>query len=376
MTGHTAYGPIDLSLGEPGYPPPTLVQLAASRAIEQGVGGYAPMGGAPALRVALAHKLRTANRLPAAPEQVVVTNGASQAVFATLATVCRPGDRVLVPQPGFPLYRLAASTLNLTVAGYPIRAERRHEPDWDVLSEQAGDARVLLWNFPSNPVGAVAQAAWYDRLYELLSRFPRLTVLSDEVYEDLWFDQPQLGPAATAGDLAKRFVSLFSFSKSHALVGWRVGYLHTTTQLAESIARRHWGISMSSSSVGQVAALAALRAPADALDTIRALLRRQRDHAVAKLRAAGLDCEVPAAGFYLWLDVSGTGIDGVEWVRRCAATCQVRLSPGIQFDPTATTRVRFCFAAARPVLDEALDRIVHWSSIGWEDDPDAARATG
>jgi aspartate aminotransferase len=356
---------IDLSLGELGYPPPKLAQLAAARAVAQGTGGYAPMGGLRALRVALADRLRNTGGLAALPEQVVVTNGASQAIFSTLATLCRPGDRVLLPEPGFPLYRLMLASQRLTAVGYPVvETAAGHEPDWEVLFDRAARATVLIWNHPSNPLGTVPRPQWHERLHGLLEQCPELRVISDQVYEDVLFEPSDAGFPAGAGAFADRFVSVFSFSKSHGLAGWRVGYLHATGELASRIGRCHWGMSMSTSTVGQLAALAALREP-DYLRNIRESLRGQRDRSADRLRALGLPCRTPPAGFFLWADLTPTGLDDVTWVSRCATECRVLLSAGSEYGPSITDRMRFSFAAAPAAVDDALDRIERWAATGW-----------
>lgn len=356
---------IDLSLGDPGFPAPPLALQAAARATQTGVGGYAPMGGVPALRDALAAKLRRVNGFLATKERVVVTSGASQAIFATLATLCRAGDQVLVPEPGFPLYRLAVQTLGLDAVGYPLRRDLGYAPDWTEIRRRAATARIMLWNFPSNPLGTVGRADWYESLYAVLAEFPDLHVINDAVYEDLCLDSCPDVPVPPHPGVADRVLSVFSFSKGYALTGWRVGYLHTTAALAQRIARAHWGMSMSSSTVGQLAALAALAAPDDYLAGNRALLRGQRDTTVDALLAMGLECERPEAGLFAWVGVAATGHDDTGWVTHCARQARVILSPGTDFAPSATDRIRFCFAGRRPQLAEALRRIAAWGELGW-----------
>lgn len=358
----TAAGPIDLSIGDPGYGPPPEAVAAAAHAVVRGVGGYAPRGGLAGLRRDLADRLRARHAIAATPEHVTITSGASLGIFATLATLCRPGDRILLPDPGFPLYRLAATMLRLRVVAYPLELPTTgHRPDWAALEELAAGARVLLWNYPSNPLGAVCRPEWLPRLFAIVDRVPDLVLLCDEVYEDLCLDGAHAGAAAAAGELAHRTVSVFSFSKSFGMVAWRVGYLHAQPEWVARIARSHWGMAMSTSTAGQLAARAALRAPATYLAEQRAFLRTNRDHAVAGLRAMGLHCETPAAGFFAWPEI---GPDAPAFTERCADEAGVLVSCGDDFGSRGRCHVRLNYAVPRERLDAGLTALAGWLDAG------------
>lgn len=353
---------LDLAIGNPDYDPPNEARVVAVRAIGKGLGGYAPMGGIQRLRAALAARIASVNGVPATPEQVVVTSGASMGAHGVLASVCQPGDAVLLPDPCFPLYRTVAHALHLRIESYPlVRRGDTYEPDWSALARLMSGARVLLWNFPSNPLGTVARPEWSARLFGLLTDAPGLTVLSDEVYHDLCFGHPHVPLAGGAGELADRIVSLYSFSKSYGMAAWRVGYLHTPRpELAMRVARTHWAASMSTSTVGQLAALAALGAPASYLAEQRAFVRANRDLAVAQLRAAGLRCALPEGGFFAWVDVRDTGLSATEFVDRCVRDTGVLLTSGDIFGEAGRGYVRLNYAVAPDRLADALGALGTW----------------
>jgi aspartate/methionine/tyrosine aminotransferase len=362
MSGH-ARRPIDLSIGNPGYGPPLEVQAAAVQAVGRGLGGYAPAGGLRGLRARLAERLRAHNGIDAHPDQVIVTSGASLGIFATLSGLCRPGDLLLLPDPCFPLYRIAAETIGLRVTTYSVSdPEREYAPDWEALGQVAHGARVLVWNYPSNPTGALAGPAWFDHLSAVLHRFPGLILLSDEVYEDLCLDGRHTSAAAAVGGLADRVVSVFSFSKSYGMAAWRVGYLHARSEWAARIARAQWGAAMSTSTLGQLAGLAALAVPPSYLDERRAFLRANRDLAVSRLRACGLPCEVPAGGFFAWADMRRYGGAAGDFADRCGAETGVLISDGADFGPAGRYRVRLNYAVPSQWLAEALDRLHEWTA--------------
>lgn len=356
----TARRVIDLSLGDPGYPPPPEAKVAVARCLALGNDGYAPPGGLPRLRAACAAKLGARNGIDARPDEVVVTTGASLGLFCTLAACCSPGDALLVPDPGFPLYLLMAQTLGLRTLRYTLREEAGFEPDWHDLAKLAPTARVLIWNSPSNPVGAVARQDWIERLRHLMTSNPGLVLVSDEVYEDACLDGEHISPRAGADRLSGRIVSLFSFSKSYAMTGWRVGYLHTTADQARRLTRIHWGVSMSTPSASQRAALAALQADGDYLGATRDHLRIARAQALAWARRRDFPVPVPQGGFFLWPDISSCGLDAERFCDAASDQCKVVISPGTDFSPAAESRIRLSFAASHDDLAEALTRLDTW----------------
>ncbi|GAA2103835.1 pyridoxal phosphate-dependent aminotransferase [Kitasatospora saccharophila] len=356
---------LDLGLGDPAHPMPRAVSEVLRRLADRPSFGYAPPGGLPVLRRELAEKLVRVNGIDATGREVVVTNGASQAITAALATLCAPGGTVLVPEPGYPAYRAACRSLGLRTAGYRVDGTG---PDWDGLARAAPGAAVLLWNFPANPTGTVADPTWYPRLYALLAEHRQLTVVSDEVYEELCFDAAHRSPAAGAGRSADRFVSVFSFSKGQAMTGFRVGYAHARAELAARIARTHYALSMSVSTVSQLCALAVLRAGGDHPASHRGALLDGRDRLVAGLRAAGLRVDTPRAGCFAWPDVSVSGLDAGTWCRTLALRLRVLAVPGTEFGPGSGGRARLSFAVPAQDLAEAVRRIGTWAAEGWAAD--------
>jgi aspartate/methionine/tyrosine aminotransferase len=351
---------IDLSLGDPCYGPPPEARVAATQAVLRPRSGYLPEAGLPDLRQALAAKLRDANGIDAEEDEVVVTTGGSLGLLASAAATAVPGDRVLIPRPGYPHYRLMAETLGLDPVTYPLLAERGYEPDWEALDTLAGDARLLIWNFPSNPTGAVADPSWGERLRALLVRHPQVLLISDEVYEDIVFEGSHVGAAALLGDLRDRCLSVFSFSKGLGMSGMRVGYVHAPGELGRRVARRQWSVAMSPPTPAQWAALAALRASGGYRTEVRELLETNRGLAQPCLSDLGLRCAAPRGGFFLWIETASAAMPAPELVEACERECAVRMSAGTSFDPTAEDRVRLSFAVPTEDLVEALDRIGAW----------------
>lgn len=352
---------IDLSLGDPCYGPPREAKRAGARAMLDDTGGYVAPAGLPELRSALAAKLRRRNAIPATDREVVVTVGASLGLYATLAVLCKPGDGVLVPDPGFPGFRLQLETQRLRCLPYRLVAERDHEPDWDSLRAQADEAKLLIWNFPSNPLGTVARPTWIARLHQLLADHRQLRLVSDEVYEDLVFSGSHASPAGGAQSLRERCCSLFSFSKSYGMSGWRLGYVHAPEPIAPLIARAQWGMTMSVSYPAQRAGLTALDSPADYHDEVRQFLAGNVTGALATLGRYGFEAEWPDAGLFLWLDIRTTGLNAEAFAAGCAEECKVLLMPGTYFGAGGEGFVRISIATPRVELLVGLERIGRWA---------------
>jgi aspartate aminotransferase len=212
-----------LEVGEPSFPTPPHVVEAADQAARDGWTRYTQSAGVPALREAIAAKVGRLNRYQAAPDQVVVTAGGIEAIYLAMLGVLEPGDEVLLPDPGWPNFRMMARLVHAVERLYPLRPELGFLPAPEDLERAIGPrTRAILLNSPSNPLGAIIGA---DRLTELLDLAAAhdLWVISDECYDAITFDDSFASPAAVAHP--DRVISCYSFSKTYAMTGWRVGYL-------------------------------------------------------------------------------------------------------------------------------------------------------
>jgi aspartate aminotransferase len=353
-------GWIDLSVGNPSYDPPQEAKDAANRALADGRNEYLPPRGLVGLRQALTVKLHEQNCIPANMDDVVITTGASLGLFAAMSALCQPGDRILIPDPCFPLYRLIAQTQRLRPVYYPMRADSEYQPDWDVIAQALPNVRILLWNSPSNPLGAIATKESLSRLAELLEVNPEVYLVSDEVYENLVFSGVHLSPATAFCSLADRIFSVFSFSKTYAMAGWRIGYVHAPSIWAGKLEKVQWAAGMSPPTIAQYAAVAALQAPHSYHEQILGFLRHNRAEAVACLRQWQLPCCDPQGAFFVWVNIRSSGLNSITFAARCSEECRVVVSPGAHFSTSADHHVRLCIAVDTGRLIEGLDRIGRW----------------
>ncbi|HEY0214981.1 MAG TPA: aminotransferase class I/II-fold pyridoxal phosphate-dependent enzyme [Cellulomonas sp.] len=352
-----AYGRTDvvhLEIGEPDFATPAHVVAAGDAALAT-ANRYTPSAGVPALRRAIAERLHTRYGLTDDPERVIVSQGAVQGLAAVLAVLVEPGDEVLVPDPAWPNYEMQTLLLGGRPVRYPLRPERGFRPDPDeVAALITPRTRVLVLNTPSNPTGAVLEPGLVRALVETAVAHG-VTVVADEVYDEIVFDGSHANAAAMAPD---DVVSVFSFSKTYAMTGSRVGYLTAPAWLAPTLARVQEPLLSSISAASQASAIAALDGPQDVVGEMVETYRRRRDLVVDRLAAAGLPVEPPAGAFYLMLPLA-EGADS-----RTAALDLVghgvALAPGTAFGSTARSHLRLSLASSAEDLTAGLDRFATW----------------
>jgi aspartate aminotransferase len=347
---------IGLHVGEPSFATPEHVLDGARRALAEGATRYVSNAGIPPLRAALAAKLERVNGLSAAPQQVVGTTGGMEALFESLAAVLSEGDEVLLPDPGWPGFGNVVQVLQARAVHYALDPARGFLPDVAELERLVTPrTRAILVNSPSNPLGAMLPA----ELAEALVRFADahdLWLISDECYDQITFEAEHFSPARW--DEQGRVLSCFSFSKTYAMTGMRVGYVHAPAGAAEVVATLQEPVIACVNAPAQHAALAALEGPQDLVGEMRAAYRERRDRAAAQLDASGLRYLLPQGAFYLWVDVSPLcGGDVKAWAIELLREHRVALAPGTAFGPRGEGWARVSLATATDELLEGLDRI-------------------
>jgi aspartate/methionine/tyrosine aminotransferase len=343
---------IRLEIGDPDFATPAHVVDAAAAAARAGFTHYAPGAGLSSLRGLIAEKVSAQNGFASSASQVVVTTGACGGIHAALLTLLDPGDELLVPDPGWTTYVPMAHAAGVRVVPYPLDRSAGFALDVDAVEERLGPrVRAVVINTPGNPTGAVASRSALERVLSLTAS-RGLWLISDECYEDLVYEGEHFSVAAL-GD-AEHVVSAFSFSKSYAMTGWRVGYAVAPASVAPLLARAQEPLVASASTVSQKAAEAALTGPQDVVGEMRDTYRRRRDRAVALLDSAGVGYVRPAGAFYLMVDVGGPGDAFAE---RLLRERRVAVVPGGAFGAEAADMVRVSLAAADEAVETGLERL-------------------
>jgi len=346
---------IRLEVGQPDFATPAPIVAAAHQAAVAGHTGYTPTAGIPELRAALAEKIQQRNGFSVDPQQVVLGNGGGQAIHATLVALTEPGDGILLPDPAWPNFVMMAALLGLDAAHYSLTAAGGYLPDTAELERLVTPrTRVLLLNSPSNPLGSVIDS---DRMSALLAFAARhdLWVLSDECYDEITFDDTGVSPAALDRD--GRVATIFSFSKTYAMTGWRLGYVAAPPAVADVIAKAQEPLISCLNTPTQYAAMAALASPPEVIGSMVSAYRQRRDTVAGQLAELGMTAFRPAGAFYTWLDISGCGEGARDFALRLLAEDGVAVAPGTAFGPGGEGFVRISLAASEADLVEGAARL-------------------
>lgn len=347
---------IRLEVGEPDFPPAQHIVDAAYTAALNGAGGYTPSAGIPQLREALATKVGERNGYKIAPEQVVLAQGGIEAIFASLLTVTQPGDEILLPDPAWPNFQMIAALLNLVAITYPVTEDTGFLPDIDELERLVSDrTTTILVNSPSNPVGAVIGRGAMTELLSFTERHG-LWMLSDECYDEIIFGDQFVSPASLSPG---RVISIYSFSKTYAMTGWRVGYAVAPREVAATLANCQTAVVSCINAPAQYAALAAVTGPQQVVADMRDTYRRRRDLSLAMLDGSPLHATTPQGAFYLWVDVRSIGLPSRELALRLLELHGVAVAPGTAFGERGEGFVRVSLAASESSLVKGLERLIH-----------------
>jgi len=346
---------IRLEVGEPDFPTPPHIIEAAHVAALEGHTGYMPSAGLPQLREALAVKVRERNGYSVTPEQTIVTQGGVEAIYASLLTLTQPGDEILLPDPAWPNFLMMARLLNLTAVTYPLTLESGFQPTVETLGELVSDrTSVIVVNSPSNPLGAVIGAGRMTQLLEFAERHG-LWVVSDECYDEISFDGTFVSPASISSE---RVVSVYSFSKTYAMTGWRLGYGIMPSSLAEEVAKLTVNSVSCTAGFTQYAGIAALQGSQQPVDDMVAEFRARRSLVVEGLNAIpGITCRWPKGAFYAFPNVTGLGLSSSALADRLLLDHGVATLSGSSFGAGGEGYLRLSYANSRENLQESLRRI-------------------
>lgn len=348
---------IVLSIGEPDFDTPRAIVDAAVASMRAGHTRYTSAGGIRPLREAIAERHARATGLRTEPEQVVVLPGAQCGLYATIMCVAEQGDEVLSPEPRYVTYDGTIGACGARMSEMPLRPENGFQVDpADLSAALTSRTRAILINSPHNPTGTALNRASLDALAEAC-RGRDIWLISDEVYSSLVFDHAHISPCSLPG-MAERTVTVSSMSKSHAMTGWRLGWLIAPPALARHAEDLASCMLFGCPEFIQEATVTALRDEPPEVAEMVSHYRNRRDLVCRALqRIPGLRCNVPEGGMYVMLDVRGLGMTGAEFAWDLLDTVGVGVLPGAGFGPSAAGHVRISFAAGEDDLREACARI-------------------
>jgi aspartate/methionine/tyrosine aminotransferase len=352
-------GAIRLDVGQPNFPTPQYIKDAGKKAIDDNMTFYTHTQGIFSLREKLVDKLARVNGITTSPELIACAPGGVGAIAAMLAAVVEAGDEVLLPDPGWPNYRMMPPWLGARAVFYPCPASAGYQPDLGALESQISSrTKVLVVNSPNNPTGAVYPVSTITSLIEIAQRH-NLWLLSDECYDQIILDGSWTSPASIAPD-DPRIATVFTFSKTYSMTGWRLGYLVGNAELIDTATKVLESNSSCVSTISQVAAEAALVGPQQAVSDMVSAYRRRRDLVVDTLKEAELFISEPTGAFYCMADISPRGMPAREFAFALLRERGVSVAPGTAFGREAAEAVRISLASSEAALEEGVGRLAQF----------------
>ena len=352
-------GAIRLDVGQPDFPTPQHVKDAGKRAIDENKTFYTHTQGLMSLREKLVDKLARVNGIKSSPEAIACAPGGVGAIAAMFAAVLEQGDEVLLPDPGWPNYRMMLPWLGARPLFYPCPPSDGFQPDLEALAALITPrTKVMVVNSPNNPTGAVYPVATIAAMIELAQRH-NLWLLSDECYDQILLDGSWTSPASLAPDDA-RIATVFTFSKTYSMTGWRLGYLTGSVELVDTATKVLESNSSCVSTISQVAAEAALVGPQDCVAEMVGAYRRRRDIVAGILEDAELFIAKPTGAFYIMADVSPAGMASRDLAFALLRERGVSVAPGTAFGQVAGDAVRISLASSDADLREGVGRLAEF----------------
>ncbi len=348
---------VHLEIGEPDFDTPAHIRAAAQRALDEGRTHYAPYAGIPELRAAIAADATRRKGFPVTPEQVFVTVGGKGVMLYAIEALVEAGDEVIVPDPGYPIYESLVRFMGGTPVPLPLRQAQGFRLDPDALAARISPrTTMLVLNSPANPTGGVLTRADLEAI-AALAQAHDLVVLADEIYGRILYEGEHLSIASLPG-MASRTVVLDGFSKTYAMTGWRLGYAIVPEPLAFAFGRLIINSISCAPTFPQYGALAALQGPQEPVEAMVAEFRARRDLLVAGLNAIpGIRCLEPQGAFYVFPDVSGTGLTGAAFADRLLTEAGVSVLAGTAFGAVGTHHIRLSYATSQANIAKALARM-------------------
>lgn len=348
---------ISLGVGEPDFVTPWHIRDAGIYSLEKGFTKYTSNAGLAALRREISAYLeRRFDLRYDYKTQMIVTVGGSEAIDMTMRALLNPGDEVIIPVPSFVCYPPLAAMCGATPVLVETTVEDGFKLTPELLKRYLTDkTKLIVLPYPCNPTGGIMEREDYEAMAEIL-KDTGVMLLSDEIYAELTYGQHHVSPANLPG-LYDRTIVVNGFSKSHAMTGWRMGYVCGPAPVIKQMLKLHQFGIMSAPTTSQYAAIEAMSNGDRDIEMMRDEYNGRRRYLVDGLNRIGLPCHEPKGAFYVFPDIRGTGLSSDEFCERLLKEQRVAIIPGTAFGPGGEGFARCCYAVSMKDLGEALTRI-------------------
>lgn len=347
---------ISLGVGEPDFITPWNISEAAIYSLEKGHTHYSSNAGYIELRKEISKYLTKFDLNYCPNDEILVTVGGSEAIDIALRALVGPGDEVIIPEPSFVAYKGCTAFTGATPKIINLKAENQFKLTVDELKEAITEkTKVIIMAFPNNPTGAIMTKEELKPIVDFL-KDKDIVVISDEIYAELTYIGKHAS-IASFSEMRDKTLVVSGFSKSHAMTGWRLGYLCGNKVFINHMKKIHQYAIMCSPTMSQYAACEALKNSQDSVDKMRREYNRRRRVLVDGFKKLGLSCFEPLGAFYLFPSIKSTGLTSEEFCERLLKEEKVLVIPGNSFGECGKGFVRACYASSMENIIEALKRI-------------------
>lgn len=348
---------VGFGAGEPDFDTPDHIKDAAKKALDQGITKYAPASGSIELKQAIVKKLKHENGVDYTTANVVISCGAKHSLYNIMQVICNPGDEVIIPAP----YWVSYPEMVKLAGGKPVIVNATEENAFRLAPEQlqaaiTGNTKALIINSPSNPTGSMYDAGQLKQLAQIAVD-NGLTIISDEIYERLVYDGGEaVSIASFSAEIKQNTITVNGFSKSYSMTGWRLGYLAGAEEIAAAVGKLQSQSTSNPTSFAMVGAIAALEGSQDCVAEMLKAFDQRRHYIVDRLNnIPGVSCLMPDGAFYVFPNISGTGLGSLEFCQRLLKDSNVAAVPGSGFG--ADANIRLSYATSMEQIEKGIDRI-------------------
>ena len=349
---------VHLEIGEPDFDTPSNIKEAAIKAMQAGYTHYVPAAGILELRQAIAEYLSKSRGISVDPDAVVVTPGAKPIIFFSILALVEPGDEVMYPNPGFPIYESMINFVGAKPVPMPLKEENdfRFDND-DTAAKITEKTKMIILNSPENPTGGVLNKANLEVVADKVKNRDDVFILSDEVYSQMPYEGKHQS-IASLPSMKEKTILLDGFSKTYAMTGWRMGYAAMRKDLAQKITQLMINSNSCTCAFTQMAGIEALRGPQTESKRMVEEFRRRRDVIVAGLnKIKGITCKKPQGAFYVFPNVKSFKMESKKFADHILQKAGVAVLSGTSFGAYGEGYVRLSFANSVENIQKALKRI-------------------
>jgi len=349
---------VHLEIGEPDFDTPKNIKEAAIKAINSGYTHYGPSAGIPELREAIAQYISKTRGINVEADEVVVTPGAKPIMFFSILALVNPGEEVLYPNPGFPIYESVANFVGAKPVPIPLMEDNdfRMDPEY-VKTKITKKTKMIILNSPENPTGGVLTKDDLKVIADCISNRDDVFVLSDEIYSRIIYEGKHESIASLPG-MKEKTILLDGFSKTYAMTGWRLGYGIMRKDIAQKVAQLQTNSNSCTCTFTQMAGVEALKGPQNEPERMDAEFKKRREVIVSGLNnIKGITCKKPRGAFYVFPNITGTGMNSRELGDYLLNEAGVAVLPGTSFGKYGEGYLRLSFANSVENIRKAIDRV-------------------